>query len=83
MDNKLYRAMTLLLWLALPLTGLQYGLVWDQLPARMATHFGASGQANGWMSRQASMIFPPSPGCSLESVSPTCLPGRCSPCSMW
>jgi Protein of unknown function (DUF1648) len=57
MDNKLYRALTALLWLTLPLTGLQYWLVWDQLPARMATHFGASGQANGWMSRQASIIF--------------------------
>jgi hypothetical protein len=57
MDNKPYRTMTALLWLALPLTGLQYWRVWDQLPARMATHFGASGEANGWMTRETSLIF--------------------------
>jgi hypothetical protein len=57
MDSKLYRAMTALLWLALPLTGLQYWSVWDQLPTRMATHFGASGQPNGWMPRETSLIF--------------------------
>lgn len=57
MDSKLYRTITALLWLALPLTALQYWSVWDQLPARMATHFGATGQANGWMPRQAAVIF--------------------------
>ena len=35
MDSKLYRAMTAMLWLALPLTGLQYWSVWDQLPTRI------------------------------------------------
>ncbi len=57
MDSRLYRALTAMLWLALPLTGLQYWSVWDQLPTRMATHFGASGQPNGWMPREASLIF--------------------------
>ncbi len=57
MDSKLYRAMTAMLWLALPLTALQYWSVWNQLPARMATHFGASGQPNGWMMRDTSFIF--------------------------
>ena len=57
MDSKLYRALTAMLWLALPLTGLQYWSVWDQLPARMATHFGVSGQPNGWMARDPSLIF--------------------------
>jgi hypothetical protein len=56
-DNRLYRTMTVLLWLALPLTGLQYWRVWDQLPARMATHFRAAGQPNGWMTRETSFIF--------------------------
>ncbi len=27
------------------------------LPERMATHFGGGGQANGWMSRSADLIF--------------------------
>ena len=57
MDSKLYRTITALLWLALPLTAFQYWSVWDQLPARMATHFGGAGQANGWMTRQAAAIF--------------------------
>jgi hypothetical protein len=57
MDNKPYRIMTALLWLALPLTGLQYGSVWDQLPARMATHFGAAGAPNGRMPRETSLIL--------------------------
>ena len=57
MDSKPYRTMTALLWLALPLTAFQYWMVWDQLPARMATHFGAAGQPNGWMSRETLAIF--------------------------
>jgi hypothetical protein len=57
MDSKLYRALTAVLWLALPLTGLLYWSVWSQLPARMATHFGVSGQPNGWMPRETSLIF--------------------------
>ncbi|MGC2186689.1 MAG: DUF1648 domain-containing protein [Terriglobales bacterium] len=57
MDSKLYRALTAMLWLALPLTAMQYWSVWDQLPARMATHFGVSGQPNGWMTRETSLIF--------------------------
>ena len=57
MESKLYRALTALLWLALPVIGLQYWMVWDQLPARMATHFGVAGQPNGWMTRETSLIF--------------------------
>ncbi|MGH9546712.1 MAG: DUF1648 domain-containing protein [Terriglobales bacterium] len=57
MDNKLYRALTAMLWLTLPLIGLQYWSVWGRLPARMATHFGATAQPNGWMSRETSIIF--------------------------
>ena len=57
MDSKLYRALTAMLWLALPLTALQYWSVWDQLPGRMATHFGVAGQPNGWMTRETSLIF--------------------------
>jgi hypothetical protein len=58
MNDKLYRSMVWMLWLALPLTGLQYWLVWDQLPARLATHFDAVGHPNGWMTRQTALIFP-------------------------
>jgi hypothetical protein len=57
MDSKPYRTMTALLWLALPLTAFQFWTVWNQLPARMASHFGAAGRPNGWMSREALVIF--------------------------
>ncbi len=46
-----------LLWLSLSLVAFQYWRVWDQLPARMATHFNAAGQPNGWMSRTAALEF--------------------------
>lgn len=52
-----FQMSTWLLWLALPLTALRYWMVWDQLPARMATHFDASGHPNGWMSRETSLWF--------------------------
>ena len=57
MNRTLFRTMTWLMWLALPLTALRFWLVWDQLPVRMATHFGASGQPNGWMTREVSLEF--------------------------
>jgi Domain of unknown function (DUF1648) len=58
MNDRLYRSMVWILWLALPLTALQYWLVWNQLPARLATHFDVAGHPNGWMTRQTAMIFP-------------------------
>jgi hypothetical protein len=57
MDSKLYRVMTAMLWLAVPVTGLQYWSVWDRLPARVATHFSAAGEPNGWMSRETFLVF--------------------------
>jgi len=57
MDSKAYRTITALLWLALPVIGLQYWMSWDQLPVRIASHFGPTGQPNGWMTRETSVIF--------------------------
>jgi hypothetical protein len=54
---KPFHLFTFLMWLALPVTALRYWLVWDQLPARMATHFAADGGPNGWMSRQVAFEF--------------------------
>lgn len=48
---------TWLMWLALPLTALDYWLVWDRLPARMAVHFDAAWHANGWAPREGSFKF--------------------------
>jgi len=57
MKRKLFAILTALMWLVLPFIGLRYAQVWDQLPARMATHFNASGQANGWMPRATALYF--------------------------
>jgi Protein of unknown function (DUF1648) len=52
-----YLAMTSLMWVALPLIAFRYWQAWDQLPARMVTHFGANGQPNGWMTPRQSLTF--------------------------
>ncbi|MBZ5597064.1 MAG: DUF1648 domain-containing protein [Acidobacteriia bacterium] len=57
MNRKLWPWLVALPWVALPATALRYWQVWDQLPMRLATHFDASGRANGWMSREASLGF--------------------------
>jgi hypothetical protein len=57
MDRRAFQFLTWLTWLALPLIALRYWQVWDQLPLRMATHFNANGQPNGWMSREVSLWF--------------------------
>jgi Protein of unknown function (DUF1648) len=57
MNRRLFTILTALMWLALPLTALRYWQVWDQLPVRMATHFTANGQPNGWMPREVSMYY--------------------------
>lgn len=44
-----------LTWLALPLSAMEYRQNWDQLPARMAVHFDANWQPNGFTSRQGAL----------------------------
>ncbi len=57
MSRRIFTILTAMMWLALPLTALRYWLAWEKLPARMATHFAANGQPNGWMSREVSLYF--------------------------
>jgi len=57
MERNLFRTMTWLMWLALPLMALRFWLVWDQLPPRMASHFDANWNPNGWMPRDAAFGF--------------------------
>jgi|ERR1700679_709005 amino acid transporter len=40
-----------LMWLALPINVANYWRVWDRLPMRMAVHFNANWQPDGWASR--------------------------------
>jgi hypothetical protein len=57
MNRRPFQFFTWLTWLALPLIALRYWQVWDQLPLRMATHFNADGQPNGWMTRDVALWF--------------------------
>jgi len=57
MNRRVFHFVTVLLWLALPVVALQYHEAWDRLPARMAVHFNAANQANGWMTREQSLNF--------------------------
>lgn len=54
MLRSAYKLMLLLMWLALITSAVSYWRVWDQLPARMAVHFDANFQPNGYTSREAS-----------------------------
>lgn len=57
MNRRWWNALTAILWLALPAVALRYWMLWDRLPAQLASHFNAAGRPNGWMSRGALLIF--------------------------
>jgi Protein of unknown function (DUF1648) len=52
-----YKSLVLLMWIALPINALNYWRVWDQLPARMAVHFDANWQPNGYTSREGAVML--------------------------
>jgi hypothetical protein len=54
MERRLFGAAVVLAWLALPLTAWNYSQAWDRLPMRMAVHFDANWQPNGWTTREGS-----------------------------
>jgi hypothetical protein len=55
MKRRLYFGLTCLMWLALPITALAFRQNWDRLPLRVATHFNAANQPNGWMTREQAL----------------------------
>jgi len=55
MNRDWYKPLVGLAWLALPITALNYWRAWDQLPSRMAVHFNASGQPNGFTTREGAV----------------------------
>jgi Protein of unknown function (DUF1648) len=57
MERKLFQAFVALAWLALPLTALKYRSAWDRLPMRIAVHFDANWQPNGWTSREGARLL--------------------------
>lgn len=54
MERRLFQAAVALAWLALPLTAWNYSQAWDRLPMRIAVHFDANWQPNGWTTREGS-----------------------------
>jgi hypothetical protein len=54
MERRLFQAVVGLAWLALPLTALNFSRAWDRLPMRIAVHFDANWQPNGWTTREGS-----------------------------
>jgi hypothetical protein len=57
MNRRFFQFAMWLPWVTAPVIAAGYWMAWDRLPARMATHFNAAGQANGWMTREMSMVF--------------------------
>lgn len=57
MSRTIYRSLVVLLWLVLPLTAWGYYGHWDQLPARMAVHFNANWQPNGYTTREGAVML--------------------------
>ncbi len=55
MNRDWYKALVALMWLALLASALEYWRAWDQLPARMAVHFDANYQPNGYTSREGAL----------------------------
>ena len=53
--NNWYKPLVWLMWLALPASAWNYWSVWDQLPPRMAVHFDANWQPNGYTSREGAV----------------------------
>jgi len=45
------------MWLVVPAMAAMYVMSWQELPARLATHFDLANHPNGWMSRDVSVTF--------------------------
>ena len=56
-SRRYLRGFTGLIWLGVPAMAAMYAISWQQLPARVATHFDLANQPNGWMSREGSLAF--------------------------
>ncbi len=50
-----YKWFLLAMWLALPVSALNYSRAWNRLPVRMAVHFDAHWQPNGYTSREGAL----------------------------
>jgi Protein of unknown function (DUF1648) len=55
MNRDWHKSLVWLMWLALPTSAWNYWHVWDRLPVRMAVHFDANWQPNGYTSREGAL----------------------------
>src|SRR5579863_8076363 len=57
MFGSAYKWLVAAMWLPLVTIALSYWRAWDRLPARMAVHFNANWQPNGYTSREGSLML--------------------------
>ncbi|HLZ42998.1 MAG TPA: DUF1648 domain-containing protein [Candidatus Sulfotelmatobacter sp.] len=57
MFGSAYKWLVVAMWLPLVTIALNYWRAWDRLPARMAVHFDANWQPNGYTSREGSLML--------------------------
>jgi len=55
MNRDWCKRAVLLMWLALPTSAWNYWRVWNELPERMAVHFDANWQPNGYTSKEGAL----------------------------
>lgn len=55
MNRSWYKWAVILMWMALPTSAWTYWRVWDHLPARMAVHFDANWQPNGYTTPEGAL----------------------------
>jgi hypothetical protein len=56
-SRRRLRVFTGLMWFGVPAMAGLYAASWQELPARLATHFDFANHPNGWMSREGSLTF--------------------------
>lgn len=57
MNRAWFKPLVCLMWLSVPISALEYWRAWDQLPLRMAVHFDANWQPNGYTSREGALML--------------------------
>jgi len=57
MFGSAFKWLVVVMWLPLVTIALNYWRAWDRLPARMAVHFDANWQPNGYTSREGSLML--------------------------
>jgi len=57
MNRDWFKPLVAMMWLMLAFSAASYWQAWDQLPNRMAVHFDANWQPNGYTSREGAVML--------------------------